>query len=82
LRDTSGKARLARRADFLAQAYGEWTERGGHQIAQNWQRAEAELRSAAERYERVVLWFEHDIRQLVLARCFASSQKRRPAAWS
>ncbi len=67
-----GASWLARRATFLAQAYGTPSGLSVDQIAQNLERAEAELRSAASNYERVVLWFEHDSHdQLILARCLA-----------
>jgi len=66
------QAWLAQRADFLAQAYGPRTGRDVTQIADDLHRAESALQSAAERYQRVVLWFEHDTYdQLVLARCLA-----------
>jgi hypothetical protein len=66
------EAWLATRADFLAQAYGRQTGRDVNQIADDLRRAENTLQSAAERYQRVVLWFEHDTYdQLILARCLA-----------
>jgi hypothetical protein len=42
------------------------------QITQDLMQAEQDLREAAQRYERVVMWFEHDsYDQLILARCLA-----------
>jgi hypothetical protein len=70
---------LPRRADFLAQAYGGYTGRGATQITDDLQRAESALRSAAERYQRVVLWFEHDTYdRFVLARCLAQFAETPP----
>jgi len=69
---TPDAAWLARRAAFLAQAYGPHTGRDAKQISDDLHRAERALQSAAEHYQRVVLWFEHDTYdQLVLARCLA-----------
>lgn len=69
---TQDGAWLAQRAEFLAQAYGPRTGRDAEQIADDLRRTESTLQSAAERYQRVVLWFEHDTYdQLVLARCLA-----------
>ena len=63
---------LDRRADFLAHAYGPEVGLSQDQIAANLARAEADLHAAASRYDRVVLWFEHDsYDQLNLARCLA-----------
>lgn len=63
---------LDRRADFLAASYGEGVGRSRAQIAGDLAAAEEGLRSAASRYDRVVLWFEHDsYDQLILARCLA-----------
>ncbi len=63
---------LARRASFLAEAYGAGTGQSLEQIAEKLSVAEERLRLAATRYERVVLWFEHDsYDQLILARCLA-----------
>ena len=74
-----GAAWLAKRADFLAQAYGPQTGRDARQIADDLHRAESVLQSAAERYQRVVLWFEHDTYdQLVLARCLAQFAETPP----
>ena len=63
---------LQQRAAFLAHAYGARMGRIATQIIDGLEHAEAGLRSAADTYERVVLWFEHDsYDQLVLARCLA-----------
>jgi uncharacterized protein DUF1835 len=63
---------LERRAEFLTQAYGAVTGQGAEQLMAKLERAETGLRTAADRYERVVLWFEHDTHdQLILARCLA-----------
>jgi hypothetical protein len=71
---------LDRRADFLAFAYGRGTGRGREQIAEDLARAEQNLQCAAARYERVVLWFEHDsYDQIVLARCLAQFTDTLPA---
>ena len=61
-----------RRADFLASAYGPAVGRTRQEIAEGLARAEAELQTAALRYDRVVLWFEHDgYDQIILSRCLA-----------
>lgn len=71
---------LERRADFLAESYGEGVGRSRAQIADDLAAAEAGLRSAASRFERVVLWFEHDsYDQLILARCLAQFAEAAPA---
>ena len=76
---TPDAAWLARRAAFLAQAYGPHTGRNAKQIADDLQRAESALQSAAARYQRVVLWFEHDTYdQVVLARCLAQFAETPP----
>ncbi|WP_232365984.1 DUF1835 domain-containing protein [Methylocystis silviterrae] len=63
---------LTRRASFLAKNYGAGTGQSYEQIAAKLFLAEERLRSAASRYERIVLWFEHDTYdQLILARCLA-----------
>jgi Domain of unknown function (DUF1835) len=63
---------LDRRAAFLARSYGPDVGQTQEQIAEKLTRAEADLGTAATRYERVVLWFEHDsYDQLVLSRCLA-----------
>jgi len=70
---------LARRADFLAYAYGAWSGRDAKQIADDLQCNESALQSVAQRYQRVVLWFEHDTYdQLVLARCLAQFAETPP----
>lgn len=63
---------LTRRATFLAEAYGARTGQNADQIAEQLRRAEDGLSSASRRYERVVIWVEHDsYDQLVLVRCLA-----------
>lgn len=63
---------LAQRADFLAGHYGAGTAQSREEIAAKLLRAESALHAAPSRYERVVLWFEHDTYdQLILARCLA-----------
>ncbi len=70
---------LERRATFLAESYGAGTGQGRQQIAEKLILAEQRLRSAAERYQRIVLWFEHDpYDQLILARCLAQFAERSP----
>lgn len=71
---------LDRRADFLAERYGEDVQRDRARIAADLAAAEQGLQSAARRYERVVLWFEHDsYDQLILARCLAQFAAAPPA---
>jgi hypothetical protein len=63
---------VEQRADFLASAYGPGVGRTREQIAEGLVQAEAGLQAAASRYDRVVLWFEHDgYDQINLARCLA-----------
>jgi hypothetical protein len=70
---------LTHRAAFLADAYGVFLSRGLDEIADGLRRAENDLRAASERYERIVLWFEHDsYDQLILARCLARFREMRP----
>ena len=70
---------LDRRADFLAHGYGPAIGRSRDQIADGLARAEADLRAAAARYDRVVLWFEHDsYDQLNLSRCLAQFAETPP----
>ena len=70
---------LARRAAFLAEAYGAGTGKSLQQIAGKLSLAEDRLRLAATRYERVVLWFEHDsYDQLILSRCLARFEDAPP----
>lgn len=72
---------LERRADFIAGAYGAGSGISRAEVAAKLAAAEAALRRAAQDYERVVLWFEHDsYDQLILARClahFAAAAPRR-----
>lgn len=61
---------LHERAAFVTRAYGASVGREAEDIARGLEQAEQDLHAAAERYERVVLWFEHDsYDQLILARC-------------
>nr|WP_314073447.1 DUF1835 domain-containing protein [uncultured Roseococcus sp.] len=63
---------LDRRAGFIAQAYGAGVGLDREAVAAKLRGSEEGLASAASRYGRVVLWFEHDIYdQLILARCLA-----------
>lgn len=62
---------LERRARFLADAYGSLMGFTAAQSLKGLQEAERQLHGA-HRYERVVLWFEHDsYDQLLLARCLS-----------
>jgi Domain of unknown function (DUF1835) len=70
---------LARRAAFLADTLGGWIGHSRGQIAADLALAEDRLRSAAARYQRIVLWFEHDsYDQLILARCLAQFAETPP----
>jgi hypothetical protein len=70
---------LAHRARFLASAYGAFLNRSFDDIADGLRRADRDLRAAAARYTRIVLWFEHDsYDQLILARCLAQFATTRP----
>lgn len=70
---------LERRADFLAGAYGPAVGRTREQIATGLAQAEADLQGAASRYDRVVLWFEHDgYDQINMARCLAQFAETTP----
>jgi hypothetical protein len=64
---------LVARARFIAGAYG-----AAGDVLARLQADEAALSAAASRYERVVMWFEHDhYDQLIIARCldvFAGAQ--------
>jgi hypothetical protein len=62
----------ARRAQFLADSYGWFKAMNAAEMLAGLQAAERDLAEAHRRYERVVLWFEHDsYDQLILARCLA-----------
>ena len=62
---------LQHRAGYIAQAAGQFLGLTEAQIQANLQDAERRL-AEAHRYDRVVLWFEHDsYDQLLLARCLA-----------
>jgi hypothetical protein len=66
----AGENWLDRRAAFVAGAYD--TQKDLPEVLDGLRRQEAALHAAASRYERVVLWCEHDsYDQLVLARCLA-----------
>jgi len=70
---------VAQRADFVADTYGPGVGRTREQIAEGLARAEAELQVAASRYDRVVLWFEHDgYDQINLSRCLAQFAETPP----
>jgi hypothetical protein len=63
---------LTLRAIYIAETYGAWVGRNLAQITQDLMQAERDLCTAAQHYERVVMWFEHDsYDQLILARCLA-----------
>jgi hypothetical protein len=67
------------RAGFLASAYGGPAGQSREQIAESLAAAEEALGSAAARYERIVLWFEHDSHdQLILIRCLAQFSRTPP----
>ncbi len=72
---------LHRRAVFLATSYGSWLDRDLAAMTRGLEQAEIDLRTAAQHYARVVMWFEHDsYDQLILARClsqFAETPPRR-----
>lgn len=66
---TGGPEFLDRRVAFLAVSVGEALGLSAADLRARLEREEAGL-AAANRYERVVLWFEHDgYDQLILARC-------------
>lgn len=70
---------LRQRATFIADAYGTIMQRDLARITQGLEQAEDDLRTAAQRYDRIVLWFEHDsYDQLVLARCLAQFAETPP----
>ncbi|WP_018266592.1 DUF1835 domain-containing protein [Methylosinus sp. LW4] len=70
---------LDARAAFLAESYGAGVGRSKAQIAEELADGEAGLQSAASRYERIVLWLEHDpYDQLILARCLAQFAETPP----
>jgi hypothetical protein len=70
---------LEERADFIARTYGEGSGMDRAEISAKLRRSEGGLRSASNRYGRVVLWFEHDTYdQLILARCLAEFAARPP----
>lgn len=70
---------LEERADFISRAYGDGSGLGRTEIHAKLRRSESGLRSASARYERILLWFEHDTYdQLILARCLAEFAVRPP----
>jgi hypothetical protein len=70
---------LDHRADFLARYYGSRINQTRGQIAEKLAKAEADLHEAASRYDRVVLWFEHDsYDQMNLSRCLAQFAETPP----
>jgi hypothetical protein len=71
---------LDRRAEFLANAYGPGVGRTQQEIAAGLVQAEAGLQAAASRYDRIVLWFEHDgYDQINLSRCLAQFAETMPS---
>ncbi|UFN47050.1 DUF1835 domain-containing protein [Roseomonas sp. OT10] len=76
---TEGPDWLERRAAFLHHAYGAGSGMDRGAIDAKLRDGEAGLAAAADRYARVVLWFEHDTYdQLILARCLAAFATRPP----
>jgi hypothetical protein len=72
----NGPDLLSVRARFLAEAYGEFMELSATAIAEKLRREETALAQAAVKYERVVLWCEHDsYDQLTLVRCLAQFEE-------
>jgi hypothetical protein len=70
---------IDQRAKFLARAYGPGVGRTRQEIAEGLVHAEAELQAATSRYDRVVLWFEHDgYDQINLSRCLAQFAETPP----
>lgn len=70
---------LQARAAFIAEAYRDLVGRDLVQIKEGLECAENDLHAAAQRYARIVLWFEHDTYdQLILARCLAKFAEAPP----
>lgn len=70
---------IHRRAQFLAESYGNILGLSVSQFADRLRQEENRLASAARDYERVVLWFEHDsFDQLILIRCLSYFAVHRP----
>ncbi|MCG8709299.1 DUF1835 domain-containing protein [Brenneria sp. 4F2] len=70
---------LLARVEFLAAHYAGRMGVSQQQLLQQREREERALLAASDRYQRIVLWFEHDsYDQLILARCLAQFH-RRPA---
>ncbi len=60
------------RAKFLYESYGHHVDKILNDIRSDLETADDRLKHAAQRYERVVLWFEHDgYDQLILAKLLA-----------
>ena len=60
------------RAKFLAESYGQFMDVDLNSTVKTLKTADDRLKHAAQRYERVVLWFEHDgYDQLILAKLLA-----------
>ncbi|GAA3936731.1 DUF1835 domain-containing protein [Litoribacillus peritrichatus] len=68
------------RVDYLTSAYGPYIQQSRNQILEDLTSEENRLETAAQTYERVVLWFEHDTYdQLILARILAHfAENQRP----
>ncbi|MBR0652595.1 DUF1835 domain-containing protein [Roseomonas terrae] len=76
---TAAPGWLEQRVDFLTDAYGQGAGMTRETIAAKLAREEDGLASAAARYGRVVLWFEHDsYDQLILARCLSAFAEAPP----
>ncbi len=70
--DPGEPGQIAARSHFLANNHSGMTLYSLPQLVEKLRREEEGLAAAARRYERVVLWFEHDsYDQLILARCLA-----------
>ncbi|MEC5343239.1 DUF1835 domain-containing protein [Brenneria populi] len=68
---------LAARVAFLADRYASRMGVSRQHLTQQREQEEHTLLSAAERYQRIVLWFEHDsYDQLILMRCLAHFHTR------
>lgn len=71
---------LEQRAEFLARSYGAGTGMNRNDVTTKLRQAEEALADAPVRYQRIVLWFEHDTYdQLILARCLAHFAGAAPA---
>lgn len=73
----SGDDWLSTRVEFLADHYAARMGISRRRLLQQREQEEQTLLSAADRYQRIVLWFEHDsYDQLILARCLAHFHTR------